>query len=45
MSLDVLASALEALRLRGTVYFQSDFRAPWGMAVPANNVAAFHVIA
>ncbi|MBT6626352.1 MAG: AraC family transcriptional regulator, partial [Gemmatimonadetes bacterium] len=39
------ASALEALRLRGTVYFQSDFRAPWGMAVPANNVAAFHVIA
>ncbi len=33
------------LRLRGTVYFQADFGAPWGMAVPASQVAAFHVVA
>ena len=44
MSSDVLAETLEALRLRGTAYFKADFRAPWGMAVPAKDVAAFHVV-
>ncbi len=43
-SVDVIAEALEALKLRGTVYFQADFRAPWGMAIPAGDVAAFHVV-
>ena len=41
---DLLARTLEMLRLRGTVYFQADFGAPWGMAVPASQVAAFHVV-
>lgn len=41
---EVLYQTLEALRLRGTVYFQADFRAPWGMAIPASQVAAFHVV-
>lgn len=45
MAVDVLASTLEALRLRGTIYFQADFRAPWGMALPSGDVAAFHVVA
>ncbi len=44
MSSDVLAETLEALRLRGTAYFKADFRAPWGMAVPAKDVATFHVV-
>lgn len=42
---DVLAQTLEALRLRGTVYFRAEFCAPWGMAIPAGKVAAFHVVA
>ncbi len=45
MVVDVFAKTLEALRLRGTVYFTKDFRAPWGMAVPAADFAAFHVVA
>jgi len=27
------------------VYFEADFRAPWGMAMPAGSVAAFHIVA
>jgi AraC-like DNA-binding protein len=45
MGSDVLAETLEALRLRGTAYFKAEFRAPWGMAIPARDVAAFHVVA
>jgi AraC family transcriptional activator of mtrCDE len=42
---DVLAKALEAIRLRGTVYFKADFRAPWDMSIPSKEIAAFHVVA
>ncbi len=42
---DVLATALEAIRLRGTVYFKADFRAPWDMEIPSKDTAAFHVVA
>jgi len=45
MSVDVLAKTLEALHLRGTVYFKADFLAPWGMAMPSGDVASFHVVA
>ena len=42
----IFLHTLEALRLRGTVYFQADFRAPWGMAIPVGEkTAAFHVVA
>ncbi len=44
MGSDVLSEILEALRLRGTAYFKAEFRAPWGMAIPAKDVAAFHVV-
>ena len=42
---DLLAGTLNALRLRGTVYFEADFRPPWGMAIPSKDVAAFHIVA
>ncbi len=42
---DVVAKTLEALRLRGTVYFEADFTEPWGMAIPARDVAILHVVA
>ncbi len=41
---DVIAEALSALRLEGTVYFQAAFCAPWGMAVPAGEHATFHAV-
>jgi AraC-like DNA-binding protein len=44
MGSDVLTETLEALRLRGTAYFKAEFRSPWGMAIPAKDVAAFHVV-
>lgn len=44
MGSDVLSETLEALRLQGTAYFKAEFRAPWGMAIPAKDVAAFHVV-
>tara|TARA_R110001599_G_scaffold353512_1_gene593499 strand:- start:97442 stop:98347 length:906 start_codon:yes stop_codon:yes gene_type:complete len=42
--MDVLADVLTTLRLRGTVYFQSDFGAPWGMYIKAGPVANFHLV-
>jgi len=42
--MDVLADVLRALRLRGTAYFQADFRAPWGMKIARHDVASFHVL-
>jgi len=41
---DLVSRTLEALRLRGTVYFEADFRPPWGMAIPSKELAAFHVV-
>ena len=43
--MDVLSDILGALRLRGTLYFTTDFRRPWGVRVPAfKRVARFHLI-
>ncbi len=41
---DVLAEVLRAVRLRGTVYFQGEFGAPWGMDIPSGQVANFHAV-
>jgi len=41
---DILTDVLRSLQLKGTVYFQADFRAPWGMDIPAGRVANFHVV-
>lgn len=37
--MDVLADVLRTVRLRGTVYFQADFHAPWGMELAGGSVA------
>ena len=42
--MDVLTDILSTLRLRGTVYFQADFCAPWGMDIKGGAVANFHLI-
>lgn len=41
----ILLDILEVLELQGTVYFQADFEAPWGMAISQKDVAAFHIVA
>ncbi|MBA5777665.1 AraC family transcriptional regulator [Stappia sp. F7233] len=44
MSDDALSQILKALRLKGSVYFHSFFKPPWGISVPAlGNVARFHM--
>ena len=42
--MDVLSDVLTTLRLRGTVYFQADFGAPWGMDIKGDAVANFHLV-
>ena len=43
--MDVLSDVLRAFRLRGTLYFRGEFRAPFGVQVPRTDFAArFHVV-
>ncbi len=42
--MDVLTDILSTLRLQGTVYFQADFRSPWGMDIKGGSVANFHLV-
>ncbi len=42
--MDVLSDILETLRLKSTVYFQADFRAPWGMDIKGGAFANFHLV-
>lgn len=43
--LDLLSDILTRLSLRGTLYFRTSFREPWGVKVPAfSNVARFHYV-
>lgn len=43
--MDVLSDILDALRLRGTLYFSTEFRRPWGVRVPSyRRVARFHLV-
>ncbi|RMH15625.1 MAG: AraC family transcriptional regulator [Gemmatimonadetes bacterium] len=41
---DVIGDVLRTVRLRGTVYFQAEFRAPWGMDINGGEVANFHLV-
>lgn len=44
--MDVLSSLLGTLRLRGTLYFSTEFTRPWGLRVPKlKSVARFHLVA
>lgn len=43
--MDVLSDILDALRLKGTLYFSTEFGRPWGVRVPAlQRVARFHLV-
>lgn len=44
MASDALSDILQSVRLSGGVYFRCEFTAPWGMEVPANPDAEFHVV-
>ncbi|EPJ45262.1 MAG: hypothetical protein OFPI_37420 [Osedax symbiont Rs2] len=43
-SVDVLGDVLRVLRLRGSLYFDACFCAPWGMQVSSSSQASFHII-
>lgn len=42
--MDVLSDILQMVRLRGTVYFQSDFAGSWGMQMDTSDLAVFHMV-
>jgi len=43
--MDVLTDILGALRMRGTLYFATEFHSPWGVLVPRyGTVARFHLV-
>ena len=41
---DVVSDVLRALRVRSTVFCLAEMRRPWGFAVPARDVASFHLV-
>lgn len=41
---DVLSDILTRLRLRGCVYFERDFHAPWALSMADTGFAQFHVV-
>jgi len=44
MSDDALSDILRLVRLKGCVYFQSDFSPPWGMHMEKGAFAQFHLV-
>ena len=45
MATDALSQILDALQMRGAIYFHTQFSKPWGVEVPAyGNVARFHMV-
>jgi AraC-like DNA-binding protein len=41
---DTLSEVLAVTRLKGTVYFSAEFRAPWGVALPQRSRSPFYVV-
>jgi AraC-like DNA-binding protein len=41
---DVLTDVLETLRARGACYARVSAGAPWGLALPGGDIAAFHIV-
>ena len=41
---DVLSDVLAVTRLKGTVYFSAELRAPWGIALPQRARLPFYVV-
>jgi AraC-like DNA-binding protein len=44
VGVEPLTDILRSLRLTGTVYFQADFGAPWGMSLRGGELANFHIV-
>lgn len=45
MAVDVLSDIFNTIRLRGTLYFRTDYSPPWAITVPAYQQAArFHLV-
>lgn len=43
--MDIISDVLSLLKLKSTIYFRTEFHAPWGICVPAyENVARFHFV-
>ncbi len=42
--MDLFSEILQAVQLRGTVYFHARFQPPWGMAIPAGRYANYHLV-
>src|SRR5215470_11067722 len=42
--IDVLSEVLSLTRLKGTVYFSAELRAPWGIALPRRTRAPFYMV-
>lgn len=42
--MDVLTDVLHTLRLRGSLLFRCEQRAPWGLAAAATGYATFHIV-
>ncbi|MEM7427348.1 MAG: AraC family transcriptional regulator [Pseudomonadota bacterium] len=43
--MDLLSSILDQMKLAGTLYFRTEFTAPWGVEVPRfKNVSRFHFV-
>lgn len=41
---DVISDVLRSVHLRGTVYFEAQVESPWGIHIPDNGVANFHLV-
>lgn len=42
--MDVLSDVLGRLRLKGSIFLNAEFQAPWGIDIPEDNVAILHII-
>ncbi len=42
--IDVISEVLRAVHLNGTVYFEAQVESPWGIHIPDNGVANFHLV-
>jgi AraC-like DNA-binding protein len=43
-ALDTLSEVVRSIRLRGEIYARWELTAPWGMALPGGEFAAFHLV-
>ncbi|MFT5139555.1 MAG: AraC-like DNA-binding protein [Lysobacterales bacterium] len=41
---DVLGDVLQTLRFRGSIFFNSDLAAPWGMSLEKQDALRFHIV-